>query len=82
MRRTKSIYRKQVFAEVETVPEEYLPFLLQMIRSYRESVDLKPAAESFQKGWQEAQAGETIPVKPGLASQPFPCIACCSRRTP
>ena len=63
MRRTKSIYRKQVFAEVETVPEEYLPFLLQMIRSYRESVDLKPAAESFQKGWQEAQAGETIPVK-------------------
>jgi hypothetical protein len=34
-----------------------------MIRSYRESVDLKPAAESFKKGWQEAQAGETIPLK-------------------
>ena len=63
MPKTKSLYRKQVFAEVETVPEEYLPFLLQMIRSYRESVDLKPAAESFKTGWQEAQAGETTSVK-------------------
>ncbi len=60
---TKSIYRKRVVAEVDAVPEEYLPLLLQMVRTYRESVDLKPAAESFQKGWQEAQAGETMPVK-------------------
>jgi hypothetical protein len=60
---TKSIYRKRVVAEVDAVPEEYLPLLLQMVRTYRESVGLKPAAESFQKGWQEAQAGETIPVK-------------------
>jgi len=37
--------------------------LLQMVRSYRESVDLKPAAQSFRKGWQEAQAGETTPIK-------------------
>ena len=48
---------------MDSVPEEYLPFLLQMVRSYRESVDLKPAAESFQKGWREVQACETIPVK-------------------
>ncbi len=63
MSKAKSIYRKQVFAEVETVPEEYLPFLLQVIRSYRESLDLKPASESFRKGWQEAEAEETIPVE-------------------
>jgi hypothetical protein len=63
MSRSKSLYRKQVFAEVETVPEEYLPYLLQLIRTYRESMDLKPAAESFQKGWQESQAAEAIPVK-------------------
>jgi hypothetical protein len=60
---TKSIYRKRVVAEVDAVPEEYLPLLLQMVRTYRKSVDLKPAAESFQKGWQEAHAGETMPVK-------------------
>ena len=60
---TKSMYRKRVVAEVDAVPEEYLPLLLQMVRTYRESVDLKPAAESLRKGWQEAQARETIPVK-------------------
>jgi hypothetical protein len=63
MPNTKSIYRKQVVAEVDAVPEEYLPLLLQMIRTYRQSVDLKPAAASFRKGWQEANAGETIPLK-------------------
>jgi hypothetical protein len=60
---TKSSYRKRVVAEVNAVPDEYLPLLLQMVRSYRESVDLKPAAQSFRKGWQEAQAGETTPIK-------------------
>ena len=63
MPKTKTTYRKQVFAEVDAVPEEYLPLLLQMVRTYRESVDLKPAADSFRQGWQEAQAGETMPVK-------------------
>jgi hypothetical protein len=63
MTTAKSTYRKQVVAEVDAVPEEYLPLLLQMIRTYRESVFLKPAAESFKKGWQEGQTGETIPVK-------------------
>ncbi len=55
--------RKQVLNEVDAVPEEYLPLLLRMIRTYRESVDLKPAAESFRQGWREVQAGETIPLK-------------------
>jgi hypothetical protein len=63
MANTKSIYRKQVVAEVDAVPEEYLPLLLQMIRTYRQSVDLKPAAESFRKSWKEAKTGETIPLK-------------------
>src|SRR5437016_2150708 len=57
---TKTTYRKKVLAEVEAVPVEFMPLLLQMIRTYRESVLLKPAAESFERGWQEAQAGETI----------------------
>lgn len=60
---TKSAVRKQVVAEVDALPEEYLPLLLQMIGTYRESVDLMPAAESFARGWREAQAGATIPLK-------------------
>ena len=61
--RIKSSYRKQVVAEVEAVPAEFLPFLLQMIRAYRDSVSLKPAAESFRQGWKEAQAGQTVSIK-------------------
>ena len=63
MPRTKVSYRKQVVAEIDALPEEYLPLLLQMIRTYRQSVDLKPAAESFRQGWREAQHGETAPIK-------------------
>ena len=54
--------KQQLLAELEGLPEEYYPFLLQMIRNYRESVLLQPAADSFRRGWEEAQAGETLPV--------------------
>jgi hypothetical protein len=55
--------RKEVLAEVAAIPAEYLPFVLQMVRSFRESVVLKPAAASFRQGWREALQGETMPVK-------------------
>jgi hypothetical protein len=54
--------QRQLLAELEGLPEEYFPLLLQMIRTYRESVLLKPATESFRRGWEEAQSGETLPV--------------------
>jgi len=57
-----TIYREQVLAELEALPEEYLPFALQLVRALRESISLKPARESFSQGWQEAQRGETSPV--------------------
>lgn len=38
-------------------PVEYLPQLLQIIHVLRESVALKPAAESFREGWREAMPG-------------------------
>jgi hypothetical protein len=56
-------YRKQFLAELTAIPEEYLPFVLQMVRTFRESVALKPAAASFRQGWHEAQRGETMSVK-------------------
>lgn len=55
-------YRDQVVAELDAVPDEYLPFVLQLIRSFHQSVRLKPAKDSFRQGWQEARRGETFPV--------------------
>jgi hypothetical protein len=54
--------QQELLAELEDFPEEYFPLLLQMIRTYRASVLLKPAADSFRQGWEEAQSGETSPV--------------------
>jgi len=50
---------RTVVEEVEKVPEEYLPFLLEIMRTFRESITLKPADESFRQDWQEATHGET-----------------------
>ncbi len=53
---------QKVLEEVERIPSEYLPFLLDMMRAFRESITLKSAEESFRQGWQEALRGETRPV--------------------
>ncbi|HEX6291930.1 MAG TPA: hypothetical protein VFZ66_22280 [Herpetosiphonaceae bacterium] len=55
-------YRDQVLAEVDALPPEYLPLLLQLMRTFRETIILKPAVASFQQGWQEAQRGEIMPA--------------------
>jgi hypothetical protein len=57
-----NITRLSVLEEVEKIPPEYLPFLLEIMRAFRESITLKPAEESFRQGWQEALRGETRPV--------------------
>lgn len=58
----RTTHQQQLLAELESLPEEYLPLLLQMVRAYRESVLLKPAAATFRQGWQESQRGETLPI--------------------
>lgn len=57
-----TLYRDQVRAELDAAPDEYLLFVLQLLRSFNERVRLKPAKESFRQGWQEARSGETYPV--------------------
>lgn len=57
-----SIYQKQLLHEIKGVPQEYLPNLLLIVRSFRESVALKPAETSFRQGWREAVKGETRSV--------------------
>jgi hypothetical protein len=55
--------RREVLAELDALPKEYHSLLLQMIRTYRESVTLKPAARSFAQGWREARRGEVRPIR-------------------
>jgi hypothetical protein len=62
MTTTTTPYRDQVLAELDSLPDEYLPFVLQLMRTFRESVMLKPAAASFRQGWHEAQQGNTYPA--------------------
>ncbi|HJY81838.1 MAG TPA: hypothetical protein VKK81_12245, partial [Candidatus Binatia bacterium] len=57
-----SVYEEQLVREARGMPEEYLPNLIQIVRLFRESVELKPAEASFRQGWKEALAGETKPV--------------------
>lgn len=57
-----TLYRDQVIAEIDTLPDEYLPFVLQLVHTLRESVSLKPATASLRQGWAEARQGITYPV--------------------
>lgn len=57
-----SIYKKQLMKEIRGMPDEYLPNLLSIVRLFRDSVMLKPAADSFRQGWQEALAEQTKPI--------------------
>ena len=59
---TTTKYREQVLAELDGLPDEYLPFVLQLMRSFRESIALKPATASFRQGWRESQQGDTYPI--------------------
>ena len=52
-------YNQQLIEEIQQVPEEYLPALLNIVHSFRESVSLKNPEESFQQGWNEVIRGET-----------------------
>lgn len=59
----QSNYSDRLASEIQKVPEEYLPALLNIVHSFRESVSLPTAAESFEQGWKEAMAGETHPIE-------------------
>ncbi len=57
-----SIYTEKISQEIDKMPDEYLPALLEMVRLFRETVTLKPAELSFRQAWQEAMNGELLPV--------------------
>lgn len=55
-------YQQQLLDEIDELPKEYLPSLLQIIRLFRESVTLKPAEAGLRQGLREALSGEVRPV--------------------
>jgi hypothetical protein len=57
------VYREQVLAAIDTLPDEYLPFVLRLVQTLHDSVTLKPAAASLRQGWREAQQGITYPIE-------------------
>ncbi|MBN8725425.1 MAG: hypothetical protein J0M03_21170 [Acidobacteria bacterium] len=58
-----NVYKKQVLAELDALPEEYLPYVLQLMKAFKESVSLKSAKASFEQGWKEAKQRETYPIE-------------------
>lgn len=57
-----STYTEKISQEIDKMPDEYLPALLEMVRLFRETVMLKPAELSFRQGWGEAMSGELLPA--------------------
>jgi hypothetical protein len=55
-------YKDRISQEIQKTPDEYLPLLLEVIRLFRQSIDLKSAEDSFRQGWQEALRDDTLPV--------------------
>ncbi|WP_129678047.1 hypothetical protein [Candidatus Chloroploca sp. Khr17] len=60
---TTTAYREQVLREVNALPEEYLPYVLQLVQTFRDSVTLKPAAVSLKQGWHEARIQDMTPLR-------------------
>ncbi len=57
-----SPYLTELEHEIHQVPAEFLPLLLSIVKSYRQSLQLMPAEDSFKQGWQEAKQGEISPL--------------------
>ena len=57
-----STYTEKISQEIDKMPDEYLPALLEMVRLFRETVTLKPAESSFRQGWEETVNGEILPA--------------------
>lgn len=55
-------YLEQINREIRETPEEYFPALLNIVRSYRQSVALNPADSSFRQGLKEVLQGETLSI--------------------
>ena len=63
MKTTNVSYVEKIEQEVKQTPPEYLPALFNIIHTFRESISLNTAEESFKQGFKEALTGETRPIE-------------------
>lgn len=57
-----SLYLAELEKEIHQVPVEFLPLLLSIVKSYRQSLQLMPAEDSFKQGWEDAKQGDVSPL--------------------
>ena len=57
----KSSCAEEIYREINTTPEEYLPALLEIVKGFRLGI-LKPADESFKQGMRDVMEDNTKPV--------------------
>ncbi len=55
--------QRQLLSEVEGLPAECLPSLVQMIRTFREKMFFESAADSLRQGWAEIQRDDSLPLE-------------------
>lgn len=55
-------YEQQLINEIKSIPKEYQPNLLKIIKLFHETIELKPAEDSFKQGWKEVLNNETMSV--------------------
>jgi hypothetical protein len=56
-------YTQQLVNEIQQTPVEYLPILLRIVKSYRESVTLNTAEDSFRQGSPETLNDDIHPIE-------------------
>lgn len=56
-------YTDRLNEEVQHVPDEYMPALIDIVQAFRQGVVQKSLEESFERSWAQAQAGETHPIE-------------------
>jgi len=56
-------YVEKIDQEIKQMPPEYLPALFNIIHTFRESISLNTAEESFKQGFKEALTEETRPIE-------------------
>ena len=55
-------YSDQLAAELQQVPEEYMPALIEMIHAFRSGVIQKSFEEELKASLRDAKAGKTYPI--------------------
>ncbi|MBO9497034.1 hypothetical protein J7438_23515 [Thalassotalea sp. G20_0] len=63
MKNSETAIQEMLQQEIGKIPSEHLPALLRIVHSFRESVSLGTAEESFEKGWEETTKGGYQPVE-------------------